>query len=433
MKNRPLRNVAWLIAERVARIGLTATVFALVARHLAPADFAQLNLAVTLTAIAAAGANLGLEGLVVRELVRQPERTGAVLGTAFRLRLAGGVGAWVLLGAASTLVPAWQPANAIIWVVGASLCFGPAEVIDLFFQRHLESRRAALARLAAVVAGSLARLTLIVADAPLFAFAVVLGLEAALLALLLAIGLRRSGWRTGVWSWDRALATELVERGLPLAGSGLIVVLALRIDQLLVLSWLGPASAGVYFAAAKLIETVLMAGSAFTLSLFPRLSEIHATAPDEFPCAVQALFDALSALGWVVALGATATAVWFVPLLFGDDYRPAVPALIVLSWGAVVAFNAAARWQYILVAAPTTLNFWCALVGLGVQLAVTPWLLSRAGIVGAAIGWTLGVLASGWATTLLIPSLRGIAAIQSRAFLIPFAPQRWPALLAQFK
>lgn len=432
MQPTPLINVLWLVGERVARVGLTATVFALVARHLTPPEFAYLNLALTVTAMVAALANFGLEGLVVHELVRRPAMAGTVLGTAFRLRLAAGTSAFVVVAALGFLVPDWRPALVPVLLAGSTLLLNPVEVIDLLFQRHLESRRTVIVRFTAVVLGALLRLALIGLDAPVSAFAAAQLFETAVYGGLLAASLRRSGLATGTWMWDPALARHFIRRGAPLALSGIVVALALRLDQLLVLSWLGERSAGVYFASAKLIEVTLLAGTAFTLSLFPRLAEFHPTTP-AFREQLQALFDALSAIGWVVALGATVSAPWLIPLLFGDAYRAGVPVLIVQGWGALAALNAAARWQYILVAAPTALNLGCAFVGVAVQLALAPWLLSRLGIIGAALGWTIAVIVSGCVTSFFFSALRPVAGAQWSGLLIPFAPRRWPALLAQFR
>jgi polysaccharide transporter, PST family len=431
MKPSPLSNVAWLVGERIVRIGLTATVFTLVARHLAPADFAQLNLALSVVALGATVAQLGLEGVVVHELVRRPAEAGRILGTALALRAAAALAAVLLVVGAGASLPDWRPALPCLALAGAALLFSPAEVVDLLFQRHLQSRRTAVARSGAVFAGAAGRIALVAAGAPVEAFAAMVLAEAALFAALLAAAVRRSALAPGAWCWDPELARQLVRRGAPLAASGLVVALALRLDQFLVVSLAGEEQAGAYFLAARLTEFALLAGTALTLSTFPRVAEGAASGSAALGDRMQALFDALSAFGWLVALGA-ATGPWLLPLVFGDAYRGAGVVLAVQGWGALLALNAAARWQYILVAAPTGLNLACALFAVAAQLALTPWLLARFGIAGAAVGWTLGVALSGWATSFVFRALRPIAEAQSRALLIPFAPGRWRALVALF-
>ena len=84
---RPAHFVAWLVGERVVRGTVTVVALAAVARHLAPAGFGVLNFALAIVGLATPLAQLGLDSMLVRDLVRFPDRTGALLGTSFVLRL----------------------------------------------------------------------------------------------------------------------------------------------------------------------------------------------------------------------------------------------------------------------------------------------------------------------------------------------------------
>src|SRR5436190_20843729 len=89
--NRVGQNIVWLVSDRVLRMALGVVVLGVVARYLGPAQFGVLNYAISLTAIFAAVASLGIDGIVIRELVKTPERTREIMGTAFALRMIGGV------------------------------------------------------------------------------------------------------------------------------------------------------------------------------------------------------------------------------------------------------------------------------------------------------------------------------------------------------
>ncbi|MBL9216100.1 MAG: oligosaccharide flippase family protein [Opitutaceae bacterium] len=427
----PLQNILWLVGERAGRALVTATVLGVVARHLEPAGFGQLNFAVAVAAIAAALANLGLEGVVVDELIRRPAQAGAVLGTALRLRLAAGLATAALLGGLAALA---TPADApVVAIVALGLAFQPADVIDLWFQRHLESRRTAVARLVGICAGATLKLWLAAAGAPLAAFAWAQVADVAFIAAALAWAVRRSPHPTGPWTWDPGLARQLWRRGAPLAVATLAVAFALRLDQLLVRGWLGEHDAGIYFAAVRLVDMILFAGAAMSLSLFPALSASRAASPGEFAARLQAQFDALSALGWIAGLGCTLAGPLVIRLLYGPAYAGAADALAVLGWAALVALNANVRWNFILLAAPVTLNLAAAALHAATLLALAAALLPRLGLAGAAWSLLAANLASGLATSFLFPPLRPCAAAQARGLLILFTPARWRGLLAQFQ
>ncbi|MBS0661904.1 MAG: flippase [Verrucomicrobia bacterium] len=431
---QPLQNILWLVGERVGRATVTAVVLGVVARYLEPAGFGRLNFAVVVVTIGTALATLGLEGIVVDELVKRPGQAGAVLGTAIRLRLLGALGTYGLLAAGAALGIWGGPADArLILIIGTLLAFQPADVVDLWFQRHLDSRRTVLVRFAALVGGGALKLGLVAADAPVVAFAWAQVADVALVASGLWWAGRHNPYSSGAWTWDSAIARELWRRGAPLAVSTLAVALAMRTDQLLVRQWLGAAEAGIYFAASRLTEVALFVGSTMTLSFFPGLSASHAQSREAYRARLQQMFDALTAAGWVVAVSCSVLGPLVVHGLYGTAYARASTVLMVQGWACLFAFSASARWQYILLSAPTMLNLAAAVIHLAVLVLLARWLMPAHGIVGAAAAWLAAVVTSGYLTTWLFPALRPCGPAQTRALLIPVAPARWRALLAQFR
>jgi O-antigen/teichoic acid export membrane protein len=418
------------VGERVVRGGVTATVLGVVARYLQPAGFGRLNLAIAVAAVAASLANVGLEGLVVSELIRRPDRPGAVLGTAFRLRLIGGA---VAALAVASLAAALDLDDApLIAIVATGLILQPIEVVDLWYQRHLDSRRTVVARFLGVCAGATIKLWLVVRGSPLSAFAWAQVADVALIALALAWSGRSSPHPTGAWTWDPEIARTLWHRGAPLALAATLVAFALRLDQFLVRTWLGEDASGIYFAASRLTDLALFAGAAATLSLFPSLADSHAASPARFRARLQSAFDALSALGWAVALFATFAGGWLVRFIYGRMYAESAEIFAVQGWACLFALNAGIRWNFILLAAPPLLNIAAAVIHMAVMFALGVILLPRLGAPGAALALLGANFASGYLSGWLFPPLRDCARLQTRALLILFTPARWPGMIRQF-
>lgn len=430
-QRQPLQNVAWLVGERLGRALVTALVLGAVARYLEPSGFGRLNFAITTVIVFGYLANLGLEGLVVNELVRRPTETGAVLGTACLLRLVGGIVVFGLLAAVVTVWP--LPDAPLVVVAGLGLLLQPVEVIDLWFQRHLDSRRTVVARTVGIFAGSTLKLCLVASGAPLIAFAWAQVADAAFVAVCLGL----AGWRaphtTGPWQWDGTIARILLQRGGVLALSSLAVSFAMRLDQLLVRQFLGEHAAGEYFAATRLTDIALFAGATLTLSLFPGLAAAHAQSDAVFRQRLQSLYDLLSAFGWAIAVGCTLLGWLVVGIIYGPDYVTTIRILPILGWASLIALNASARWQLILLAAPPALNLWSALFHACTVASLAWWLLPRFGVVGAALALVAACVVSGLLTSWLFPALRPYAGLQLRGLSIAFTPRRWPGLLRDLR
>lgn len=90
-KGRMARNSAWLLIDKVLRGGGGLAVLIILGRLLEVQQYGQYGLALAVIAIFTALATVGLDGVVVRRLVENPEQSEVILGTSLSLRLAGGL------------------------------------------------------------------------------------------------------------------------------------------------------------------------------------------------------------------------------------------------------------------------------------------------------------------------------------------------------
>ncbi|WP_221030578.1 oligosaccharide flippase family protein [Actomonas aquatica] len=425
---QPLANTLWIVGGRVASMVVTIGVVGAIARHLGPADFGHFNAVLAFMAIAVPWATLSLDAVVVRELVRRPDEAGGTLGTACLLRVGGGLTAIVGMAIAGRVaLPGQWP---LLLLASLSLVFQANNVIDLWFQRHLQSRRAVISRTSVIYAGAAVKLLLVVLDAPLLAFVATIVLEAGLYAVAYAIAYRTAPERSGPWHWDQVIARRLLRGGLPLALAGLVAALGGRFDQVLVAIKLSDHAAGLYLAANRFTEFALYSGAALIASLFPALTAAHA-APDAvgFRRELRAMFEAVSALGWASAIALTLLAPVLVHLVLGPQYDGAVAPLIARAWLGVLLLSVAARWNAVLLVADSWWSFACALITVAVQVALAGWCLERWGMMGAAGAVAVGALVGGVFTTWLLPPLRPLARAQLDGLLIIVRPDRWRAMV----
>ena len=407
-------------------MAITIVSIGAVARHLGPDTFGHLNAILAVLAIAAPWANLSLEAVVVRELVQHPERAGAILGTACTLRALAGLTAigGVALGGWWVLPDQWS----LLVLASTSLVFQSAAVVDLWFQRHLASRRSVISHTIVIYVGAITKLLLVAAGAPLPAFVGVIVFEAVLYALGFVIAYRRSPERTPPWQWDGPLARRLLRASTPLALAGLVAGLGGRFDQMLVAINLSDHTAGLYLAANRFSEFALYAGGAVMTSLFPGLAAAR-HAPEAFQTVLRQLFEVMSALGWAFAIGFTLFAPLLIRIVLGDDYAGSVPALIARGWIGLLLMSASVRAHAMLLTVSTWWNLTAALVSVAVQLALASWCLTHWGMLGAASAMGAGALIGGVVLTWIVPALRPLAAAQLGGLLIIVRPGRWRALL----
>jgi len=85
------RNTGFLFLEKGARIVVSIVIWALIARYLGVEQFGLFNFALSFVFLFRIIADLGLDYVVVRDLVKNEKKIDEIMGTAFLLKLGGGV------------------------------------------------------------------------------------------------------------------------------------------------------------------------------------------------------------------------------------------------------------------------------------------------------------------------------------------------------
>ena len=82
-------NTSWLLGERIPRIAVSLFVAIYVTRYLGPERYGLLSYSLSFVFLFSALASLGLDDILVRELVNNPAKRQNLLGTVFWLKICG--------------------------------------------------------------------------------------------------------------------------------------------------------------------------------------------------------------------------------------------------------------------------------------------------------------------------------------------------------
>src|SRR5436190_14620310 len=83
------KNTSWMFLGRIVGLLISFFVTAYVARYLGPANYGMLIYAISFVGLFSFLANLGIDQILYRDLVRFPEKANELLGTTFILKLLG--------------------------------------------------------------------------------------------------------------------------------------------------------------------------------------------------------------------------------------------------------------------------------------------------------------------------------------------------------
>src|SRR5207249_4046658 len=137
-------------------VGLLVGVW--VARYLGPEQFGLLSYAQSFVLLFGMFATLGLDGFVVRELIRNETRRDTLLGTAFVLKLLGVCMMLVVITVVVFFTRNDKYTVFLVLLIAASFVFQSLNVIDFYFQAKVLSKYVAWINSATVLLSSVIKI-----------------------------------------------------------------------------------------------------------------------------------------------------------------------------------------------------------------------------------------------------------------------------------
>jgi len=413
-----LSNTGWLFASYISRYGLTFLIELWMARYLGPQQFGLYNYVIAFVTLLGTLASLGVNNVVVREIVRTPSERGEILGTAFTLKLAGALLTWPLtLLAIYLLRPDDGLARLMAGIIAAGTLFQAFDVIEYWFQSQVKSKFAVLAKTAALIAVSVLRVGLLYTRSPLITFACAATLELALSAAGLIIAYRKTG--DSLWKWKATFARAklLLRDGLPLLLSWFSIIFYMKIDQVMLGEWAGDKAVGIYSVVVRLSEVWYFIPVSIASSALPSIIEAKKISEQVYRQRMQRLLYLLSAMAYGIAIPMTFLSGWLVTLLFGERYAEAGPALSVHIWAGVPVFLGVVKDSYLLTEGLTRLSFVMAFGGAVINVALNYFLIPRYGALGAAIATVAAYSSANVWLCFLYKRTRSIGSMMLKALL----------------
>ncbi len=370
------------------------------ARWLGPARFGVYALGSTVFRIGTLLAPLGLHNGVLRfGSERLREGSDAVAATArrcVRLALASGVAAALLLAIAAPPLARLlsDDADLVPLLLALAVAVPAAAGLRVAAAATRISRRMQFSVVAEDVAQPAIFLVLVgVAlttgrDLTALGWAVAAAYGGALMVALAYLGrLFPSRRPAGAPS-----AAELLRFGWPTALAGAFGLLVLWLDRLFVGYYLDDSSVGLYQAASQASLALAVVLAAFNAIFTPMIGELVRAGERE---RLGDLYRANTRWGLLAAL--PLGAVFLVApadaleALFGAAYRPAAPALVLLSLGQLVNLATGAVGFLLMMSGRERWWLGCAAIALAANVALNLTLIPRWGVAGAAAATALSV------------------------------------------
>lgn len=404
---RYFANTSWLFAEKIIRLVIGLFVGVWVARYLGPAKYGLLNYVQAFVGLFSAFATLGLDGIVVRELVKDENKKDLLLGTAFWLKVVGAFVMLIMLGVAVQFTSNDKYTNILIFIVAGSTIFQAFNVIDFYFQAKVLGKFIAMANSITLLISSIVKIALILYKAPLIAFVCVVAFDNLILALgyiyfYIKVSRHHNQQPTAIshplfhLTFNKKLAINLLKDSWPLILSGIAIMVYMRIDQVMLQEMIDSEAVGQYSAAVRISEAWYFIPMVISSSLFPAIVNAKKQSEELYYARLQRLYDLMVWMAIAIALPMTFLSDWVINILYGSAYSQAGSVLMIHIWTGVFVGIAIVKGKWQISENLIKYHFYGAFISSLSNIIFNYIFIPKYGTLGAAYGTILSQFISAY-------------------------------------
>lgn len=343
MKSKQVfNNAKWIIACKIAQSIIQLLIGMLSARYLGPSNYGLINYASSIVAFALPIMKLGMDAILVYELVSDPDKEGEIMGTSLSMNIVSSLACILGVSMFSMVMNPNENQTTLICILySISIFFAALEMIQYWFQYKLLSKYASSVMLAAYIVVSIYKIFLLATGKSVYWFALSHSIEYGIIGVILLIIYRKSGGQRLSFSWQRA--KRMLSRSKHYILAALMVMAIQNTDHIMLTSMLGSAENGVYSAAITSAGVMQFVYSAIIDSFRPLILSSKKEDIKTYERNISRLYCIIIYLALAESVVFSIFARHIIMLLYGAAYLGAAPVLQILIWYLSFSFMGSIR------------------------------------------------------------------------------------------
>lgn len=415
--NAVIKNAGWLMAGRVIQLLINLVVGLLTARYLGPSNYGLIGYGTAYTGFFYSLCTLGINSVMVKELLDAPDKEGETLGTSLLLRFVSSALSVLLIlcivyvaddGDRTTLL--------VVGLTAVGMLFQTFELFFYWFQSRLQSKVTALVSLIAYIITAAYRVILLVSGKSVVWFAFATAVDYMAVAVLIFRQYRKHGGRPLGISLTRG--REILRKSCHFILPGLMVAVYGQTDKIMLKQMIGDAEIGFYSTAVSLCSVWCFVLSAIIDSLYPEITKAHKADKALFERRNRQLYALVFYISMTVSVMIACFARPIVWIMYGEAYLPTVAPLRVITWYTAFSYLGVARNAWVVCENRQKYLIWIYASAAISNVVLNILLIPRWGAVGAAAASLAAQVITTMVTPFFIPGMRRNAMLMLEAIML---------------
>lgn len=391
------RNTGWMFASKILCMFISFFTTIFIARRLGPENLGQLNYAISFVAIFGFIASLGIDNVLFRDLIKNPEKKKEILGSAITIKLFGGIASAIIAVLFAIYFTKSDVSKFLIAILSGTLVINAFQIINYEFQARVKSKYPSIIALLVTLILNILKVLVILAGKGVIYLAFILLLESILYALFYWFTYEKKiEGKLFEWRFDKNIAISLLKDSWPLIFTSAFALVYSRIDQVLIKNMISAEAVGIYSAAVAIAEIWYFIPNIIVSSLFPAIINAKITSKEIYSSRLKKLTLLLILLSVLVAIPTTIFAPLIIKIIYGSAFISGAIILKIYVWACIGTFLGILTTNYLIAENKRGILIFSMFIPMIVNLILNLLFIPRYGIVGSAyatlISYSLGPL-----------------------------------------
>lgn len=405
LRGKLVRNFSWEICGSITRLLISLAVSVLTARYLGPGNYGLLNYVTSFAGFFSSFCNLGINAILVKELLDRKEDQGTVLGSTLTLRT---VSTLLCMVANCVLIGVLNPGEPLLLSLAIihsfSMLFSVVDSVKFWFQARLETKIPVIASTAGYVVVAAYRVVLLATGKSVAWFAAATTLDFAVVAMFLLLSYRK--YKGPAFHFSLKVGKDIFSRSRHFILAGLMVSLYAQMDKVMLKSMIDTASVGFYTTANSVNGMWTFVVAALIDAVSPAVYQSYTESREIFKKNLKRLYAGVIFICLLAGICICLLAKPIVMILYSEEYMASISVLRVLVWSSMFSYLGVAKNIWIV--SEKKNHYLVAFTAVGVvgNLILNWLLIPQYGAIGAAVATVITQFITSVLAQLIFPQTR---------------------------
>lgn len=359
------------------------------ARYLGPSKYGVISYVASYIAFFTSVVSLGLNGVLINELVRNNDDDGDIVGTAILLRFFVGIlSAFAVIGIVG-FSEGGNPQFLIIAILMAiQLPFTSLDTINYWYQSKLLSKYTVIIQSIAFIFVALYKTYILVARKSIGWFAFSNTLNIILIAIAYYSSFRKNSEKP--LRFSKYYLRKLLQQCFPFLLANLMVQIYAQTDKIMIRTLLGSIEqVGIYTVCTTISHMISVIPLALIDSGRPIVMELKSKSSQFYEIRLRQLIAGVVWISFLYSLFITLLSPQILKLLYGSEYISGSTCLKIIVWYTAFSYLGGIRSIWLICEKKNMFVFWLSMMGAVTNVLLNFILIPRYGIEGAALATLL--------------------------------------------